>query len=94
MTPVIPVYQLDTLTEHAQTSAAVFFLGPNSALPHLPINLPYRSDYYKIGICLRGSARLQVNLETYDLGPDCLMVLSPYVIKPSSGRICRPTAMR
>ncbi len=81
MTPVIPVYQLDALAEPAQTSAAVFFLGPNSAAPRLPINLPYRSDYYKIGICLRGSARLQVNLETYELGPDSLMVLSPYVIK-------------
>ena len=50
-------------------------------VPHLPINLPYRSDYYKIGICLRGSARLQVNLDTYDLGPGSLMILSPYVIK-------------
>jgi AraC family transcriptional activator of pobA len=27
------------------------------------------------------AARLQVNLETYDLGPGSLMVLSPYVIK-------------
>jgi AraC family transcriptional activator of pobA len=81
MTPVIPVYQLDAFTEPAQKPAAVFFLGPNSAAPHLPINLPYRSDYYKIGIVLRGSARLQVNLETYDLGLNSLMVLSPYVIK-------------
>jgi AraC family transcriptional activator of pobA len=81
MTPAIPVYQLDALAAPAQTPAAVFFLGPNSVAPHLPINLPYRSDYYKIGIVLRGSARLQVNLETYDLGPNSLMVLSPYVIK-------------
>jgi AraC family transcriptional activator of pobA len=81
MTPVIPVYQLDAFTETAQKPAAVFFLGPDSTAPHLPIDLPYRSDYYKIGIVLRGSARLQVNLETYDLGPNSLMVLSPYVIK-------------
>jgi AraC-like DNA-binding protein len=81
MSANVPVYQLTALAETTEQPAAVFFLGPNSTAPHLPINLPYRSDYYKIGIVLRGSARLQVNLETYDLGPNSLMVLSPYVIK-------------
>jgi AraC family transcriptional activator of pobA len=81
MTPTIPVYPLTALTETAEKPAAVFFLGPNSAAAHLPIDQPYRSDYYKIGLMLRGAARLQVNLETYDLGPGSLMVLSPYVIK-------------
>ncbi|WP_191906286.1 AraC family transcriptional regulator [Hymenobacter baengnokdamensis] len=81
MTATIPVFQLAALTEPAATPAAIFFLGPKSAPAHLPINLPYRSDYYKIGLCLRGSARLQVNLETYDIGPHSLMLLSPYFIK-------------
>jgi AraC family transcriptional activator of pobA len=81
MTPTIPVYPLTALTETAEKPAAVFFLGPNSAAAHLPIDQPYRSDYYKIGLMLHGTARLQVNLETYDLGPGSLMVLSPYVIK-------------
>jgi AraC family transcriptional activator of pobA len=81
MSATVPTYQLNALAETEERPAAVFFLGPNSTAPHLPINLPYRSDYYKIGIVLRGSARLQVNLETYDLGPNSLMVLSPYVIK-------------
>lgn len=81
MNATIPIYQLDALAKTEEGPAAVFFLGPNSTAPHLPIDRPYRSDYYKIGICLRGSARLQVNLETYDLGPASLMMLSPYVIK-------------
>lgn len=81
MNATIPIYQLDALAESEEQPAAVFFLGPHSTAPHLPIDLPYRSNYYKIGICLRGSARLQANLETYDLGPDSLLVLSPYVIK-------------
>jgi AraC family transcriptional activator of pobA len=81
MSTNVPLYQLTALAETAEKSADVFFLGPNSRAPHLPINLPYRSEYYKIGIVLRGTARLQVNLETYDLGPNSLMVLSPYVIK-------------
>lgn len=80
-TATVPIFQLTALTELASPPAAVFFLGPNSAPAHLPIALPYRSDYYKIGLCLRGSARLQVNLETYNIGPNSLMLLSPYVIK-------------
>jgi AraC-like DNA-binding protein len=81
MSANVPVYQLTALTATEEKPAAVFFLGPNCSAPRLPIDRPYRSEYYKIGIVLRGSARLQVNLETYDLGPNSLMVLSPYVIK-------------
>jgi len=81
MTPAIPVFPLNALAAPTAKPAAVFLLGPTSTAPHLPIDRPYRSDYYKIGIVLRGSARLQVNLETYDLGPGSLVVLSPYVIK-------------
>ncbi|NML65228.1 AraC family transcriptional regulator [Hymenobacter sp. RP-2-7] len=81
MPPTIPVFPLAALTKTEEKPAAVLFLGPDSAVPHLPIDRPYRSGYYKIGIVLSGSARLQVNLDTYDLGPGSLMALSPYVIK-------------
>lgn len=81
MSTAIPVYQLAALAAPPAKPRAFFFLGPNSAPSHLPIHLPYRSDYYKIGICLRGRARLQVNLETYELGPGSIVLLSPYVIK-------------
>jgi AraC-like DNA-binding protein len=81
MSVTIPVYQLSNLAETEKKPAAVFFLGPNSTSSQLPINLPYRSNYYKIGLVLRGHARLKVNLETYDIGPNSLMLLSPYVIK-------------
>ena len=81
MTAAIPLYQLNTLAATVEQPAAVFFLGPDSAPSHLPIDRPYRSNYYKIGLCLRGHARLKVNLETYEIGPGSLMILSPYVIK-------------
>jgi AraC family transcriptional activator of pobA len=81
MSATIPVYHLAALTEPADKPVGVFFLGENTGPSHLPINLPYRSNYYKIGLCLRGHARLQVNLDTYEIGPNSLMVLSPYVIK-------------
>lgn len=81
MSTAIPVYQLAALAEPRPQPAAFFFLGPASAPAQLPIHLPYRSNYYKIGIVLRGHARLHVNLESYELGPGALVVLSPYVIK-------------
>ncbi len=78
---IIPTYPLATFTAHDGHPAAVFFLGPRSKRPTLRIDQPYRSNYYKIGLILRGSARLKVNLETYDLAPGSLLVLSPEVIK-------------
>lgn len=77
----IPTYQLRAFTEPSGQPAEVFFLGPQSEPPTLRIDQPYRSSYYKIGLCLRGSAQLRVNLETYELGPGSLMLLSPHVIK-------------
>ena len=77
----VPVYQLDFLTKTAAKTAEVFFLRPDAAPTHLPIDLPYRSNYYKIGICLRGRATLKVNLETYAIELGSLMLLLPYVIK-------------
>ena len=60
---------------------AFFFIRAELIATQLLIDLPYRSDYRKIGICLRGSARLKVNLETSDTGPSSVMLLSPHVIK-------------
>lgn len=81
MTVTIPIYPLGALTAPQLPPAAVFFRGPDSEPTHFPRTLPYRSDYFKIGLCLRGQARLSVNLDTYDIGPGALLVLSPYVIK-------------
>ncbi|MBF9144152.1 AraC family transcriptional regulator [Hymenobacter properus] len=81
MTASIPLFQLSTLTATEEQPADFFFLGPHAPVSQLPISLPYRSNYYKIGLCLRGQAQLKVDLETYDIGPNSLMLLSPYVIK-------------
>lgn len=81
MNATIPVFSLDTLPEPTDRLAAVRFAGPTAApVPHLPLHQPHRNAFFKIGLCLRGRARLRVNLETYDLGPNCLVVLSPYCI--------------
>ena len=81
MRATIPVFHLDTLCASPQQPATVLFIGPAAGpAPPLPLDRLHRTAFYKIGLCLRGSARLRVNLETYDLGPGSLIVLSPYVV--------------
>ncbi len=81
MNPPIPTYQLSSLTEPGESPAGVFFLGRESERPRVAIDVPYRSAYYKFGICLRGRAEVRVDLETYCVEPDCVVLLSPHVIK-------------
>lgn len=81
MSTTIPTYQLNTLTKPEGDAPAVFFMDHETVMPVVPIHLPYRSNYYKIGVCLRGSATLKANLETYAITPDCLVVLPTTIIK-------------
>jgi AraC family transcriptional activator of pobA len=41
---------------------------------------PYRSDGYIIGICTRGSAHVEVNLQVYDAKPDAMLLATPFHI--------------
>ena len=87
MNATIPIFHLDALADLTEKPAAVRFAGPTAApVPHLPLDRPHRNAFYKIGLCLRGSARLRVNLETYDLGPASLVVLPPYAIMQWAAR--------
>ena len=81
MNATIPLLYLDTLAETTDRLAAVRFVGPTAGpLPHLPLNQPHRNAFSKISLCLLGSTRLRVNLETYDFKTGSLIVLSPYTI--------------
>ena len=83
MSDLIPTYQLRMFAQHDEVAAEVFCPPPHRAggRPAVPIASPYRSDYYKISLCLRGSAELQVNLRPYAVGPGCLVLLTPHIIK-------------
>ncbi len=59
MNTTIPTYQLNTLTKPERDVPAVFFMDHETVMPIVPIHLPYRSNYYKIGVCLRGSATMK-----------------------------------
>lgn len=82
MSELIPTYQLQAFAEHHGGFSEVYF--PDYAAPatrKIPLDRPYRGDYYKISLCLRGTAELKANLETYAVGPNCLILATPDVIK-------------
>lgn len=76
----IPIYQLSTLTEPQGNPLGVFFFTQKLEHPKVPIDIPYRGNFYKIGICLQGRAELKANLKTYTIEPHCLIAISPHVI--------------
>ena len=75
----IPTYQLTNLTRQVGDSG-VFLLNQRIDRPGVAINIPYRRDFYAVGICLRGRAELNVNLEAYTITPDCLIAKPPHTI--------------
>jgi AraC family transcriptional activator of pobA len=77
----IPTYQLQAFASGGPAAADVFFPDYAAGKPRIPLHQPYRGDYYKISLCLRGTARLKANLETYPVTPGCLILATPEVIK-------------
>ncbi|ASU36745.1 helix-turn-helix domain-containing protein [Mucilaginibacter xinganensis] len=41
---------------------------------------PYRSEGYIIGICTRGTAKVEVNLQVYEAKPDAMLLATPFHI--------------
>jgi AraC-like DNA-binding protein len=85
MPTAIPTYQLQDFSTPTGGAGEVFLLDESTHTAGPPMNTPYRGDYYKIGLCQRGSAELKVNLETYAIGPGDLMLITPHVIKQWTG---------
>lgn len=79
MSHPIPTYQLGQLTR--DDAQGVFFLGQQPAIPRMAIDQPYRSNYYKLGVCVKGHAEVMINLDTYKVVPGHLIILAPHVIK-------------
>lgn len=54
---------------------------------------PYRSEGYIIGICTRGTAKVEVNLQVYDARPDAVLLATPFhtlrIFNSSEDFLCR-----
>ena len=56
---------------------ADFFITEEKQLLELS-EYPYRSDGYIIGICTRGAAEVEVNLQVYEAKPDAVLLATPF----------------
>jgi len=54
-----------------------FFITEEKQLLELSA-YPYRSEGYIIGICTRGTAKVEVNLQAYDARPDAMLLATPF----------------
>ena len=81
MNQSIPTYPLSNLASPGSDELDVFLLEHKVDRPKSAVNIPFRSNYYGIGICTSGQAKLKANLETYTVEPGWLVVLSPQIIR-------------
>jgi AraC-like DNA-binding protein len=81
MSEHIPTYQLQAFASYNDAPTEVYFPDYATVKPQIPLDRPYRGDYYKISLCLRGTAELKANLETHAVTANCLVLATPDVIK-------------
>jgi AraC-like DNA-binding protein len=79
--PAIPTYSIDNLAKLEGEAPDVFLLNQKAQHPKSSVNIPFRSNYFGVGICISGKAELKANLETYTVEPNCLITMSPHIIK-------------
>lgn len=75
-----------------KTVGVDFFITEEKQLLELS-EYPYRSDGYIIGICTRGTAQVEVNLQVYEARPDALLLATPFhvlrIYNASDDFLCR-----
>lgn len=81
MSTTIPTFTLSALAAYEAQPAGIYMQEREPVTLQLPCFRPFRSSYYNLGLCLRGHAELQVNLETYQLRPGGLLVLPAHCIR-------------
>jgi AraC family transcriptional regulator, transcriptional activator of pobA len=81
MSERLPTLRLQAFCSPLPDAAQVYFPDYAAPRPKLPLHHPYRGDYYKISLCLRGRAELDINLKTHIVAPDSLVLATPDVIK-------------
>jgi AraC family transcriptional regulator, transcriptional activator of pobA len=81
----VPTYPLEVLAGavpgRLQTPRDVFVLAQRIDGAGLSFGLPYRSEYYGVGMCFKGGASLSVDLEKHLLEPGTVLAMAPEDIK-------------
>ncbi len=81
MSDLIPTHQLQAFSGQHPAAAQVYFPDYAAGRPKIPLDHPYRGDYYKISLCLRGRAEFKANLDPLPVTPGCLVLATPDVLK-------------
>src|SRR6202012_382903 len=73
-------------------AGADFFVVDEKQLLSLS-EYPYRSDGYIIGICTRGTAQVEANLQVYEASPGAMLLATPFhvlrIYNSSTDFLCR-----
>jgi AraC family transcriptional regulator, transcriptional activator of pobA len=77
----IPTYSLQNVASLESLQQNVFFTDSRLGNLQTPLDKPYRSDYYGIGICIDGNATLVADLEKYNIQQNSIIAMSPQVVK-------------
>ncbi len=77
----VSIISLNELSRHNETSPDVFFADSQANNKNIRLKIPYRSDYFGIGICLSGTIALKANLESYLVEQNCVVTMSPQIVK-------------
>jgi AraC family transcriptional activator of pobA len=81
MEKTIPTYNINTLSGQNETSPDVFFVDQQFNSENSSMNIPYRTNYFGVGLCLGGEATLKANLETYSVEQNSIVTMSPQIVK-------------
>jgi AraC family transcriptional regulator, transcriptional activator of pobA len=77
----ITTYTIGDLSGNTKSNQDVLFIDHQIDTQNLAFNTPYRSNYYGVGICLKGKATFKGNLETYEINENCIITTSPQIVK-------------
>ncbi len=81
----IPIFDVEKFSNKKSKNNADFYFV-HGKVNSIPLNIPYRSNYFFVSICLNGNAQLNTNLETYNLTKGSLITMSPQVLKQWNNR--------
>lgn len=81
----VPTCPLDVVAQAVPRLDAapldVFMLGQRVEGLQATFGTPYRSQYYGVGICLHGTARITADLHSHEIRPRTVLAMPPQTIK-------------
>ena len=81
MTNNIKTINIEKFSENSDNTGNLQFYLSSRNINKISPNVPYRSDYFFVSICLKGRATLKANLDQFEVKKKSLITMSAQVIK-------------